>query len=151
MWKFLHIACMFGAVSIAVGGGLLRNAILRGGDPEAIRRALATQKRLENLVAGPLFLAGVAFGFVTALTTGFNLTAPWLVISYVLIVAIFVQAFVLYEPHIRKVEAAVASSNGEPSPQLHALVRSPRIPVSSGIDMFLFGAIIFAMVVKPFS
>jgi uncharacterized membrane protein len=151
LWKFLHIASMFGAVSIVVGGGLIRNAILRGGQLASIRRVLATQRRLENLAAGPLFAAGVVFGVITALTTGFSLLAPWLLTAYALVIAIFVHAFVFSDPHIKKVEEAAASSDEGPSPQLQALIRSPRIRVHSGVDMFLFAAIIFAMVVKPFS
>jgi uncharacterized membrane protein SirB2 len=84
MWRFLHIASMFGAVTLGVGGILFRNAVVRSGDVAAIRQALAVERRLAHLVATPLFIAGVAFGFVTAVTIGFDLTAPWLVTAYVL-------------------------------------------------------------------
>ncbi len=40
-WKFLHIAAMFGAVSIFVGQGVLSAAIASTGDVRAIRRTLA--------------------------------------------------------------------------------------------------------------
>jgi uncharacterized membrane protein len=151
LWKFLHIACMFGAVAIVVGSAVIRNAILRGGDVVAIRRVLAAERRLGNLVAGPLFLAGLVFGFVTAVTVGFDLTAPWLVIAYVLVVAIIVHGYLVYDPFIKRVEAAVESSDPDSSAQLQALIRSRRPQLHNGIDVFFFVAIIFSMVVKPFS
>jgi hypothetical protein len=29
-WKFLHIACMFGAVALLVGGGIINNQVQKG-------------------------------------------------------------------------------------------------------------------------
>jgi uncharacterized membrane protein len=152
VWKFLHIACMFGAVSMAVGGGLFRQALVRNGDVATIRRTLAVERRLGNLLGLPLFVAGIVFGFVTALTTGFDLTAPWLVTAYVLVAAIFVNGFVVYEPPLKQLEAAAAAaSDGEPSRELQRLINAPRLRVSAVVDAVLWFAIVFVMVVKPFS
>lgn len=73
MWKFLHIACMFGAFALAVGGGLVSHYVAHSGDVAAIRRVLPAWDRLANLIATPLFFLGLGFGFVTAVTVGFDL------------------------------------------------------------------------------
>jgi hypothetical protein len=152
MWRFLHIVSMFGALSVGIGAVLVRNAVVRSGDVPAMRRALAVERRLTNRVSLPLFLAGIAFGFVAAVTIGFDLTAPWLVTAYLLVVATFVNAFVLDEPHVRKLQAALAASKDDrPSAELAALTRSKRTRFASVVDAFLWFAIIYTMVMKPFS
>jgi hypothetical protein len=159
---------MFGAISIVIGGGLMRNAILRravglglilkgggaveeGGDLQAIRRVLAADWGLGYLVATPIFIAGIAFGFITAITGPFDLTAPWLVIAYVLLAGIFVNGLVFYDPYVKKIKVEAENSDGEPSPQVQAMIRSPRLRFVSGIHILLVVAIIFTMIVKPFS
>jgi hypothetical protein len=152
MWKFLHIACMVGAVAVLAGGGAFRNAVLRIGSVESIRAALAAERRLSNAVGAPLLLAGVAFGFVTAVTTGFNLAAPWLVTAYVLLALNVANGVVLYEPHAKRLQAAAdASGDDEPSDELAALIGSPRTRVLNAVDAALWLAIVFVMVAKAFS
>jgi uncharacterized membrane protein len=152
MWRFLHIASMFGAVTLGVGGILFRNAVVRSGDVAAIRQALAVERRLAHLVATPLFIAGIAFGFVTAVTIGFDLTAPWLVTAYVLVGVIVVNSLVLDEPYVRRLQTAIASNgDDEPSAALTSLTESSRPQVASIIDVSLWIAVIYTMVMKPFS
>jgi uncharacterized membrane protein len=152
MWKFLHIGCMFGAASMAVGGALFRQTLVRNGDVATIRRALSVERRLGNVVALPLFVAGVAFGVVTALTTGFDLTAPWLVTAYVLVAGMLVNGFAVYEPPLKQLEAAAAqASDGKPSQELERLISAPRLRASTAVEVALWLAIIFVMVAKPFS
>ena len=152
IWKFLHIACMFGAFALAVGGGLVSHYVVLSGDVAAIRRVVPAWDRLGNVIGIPLFFLGIGFGFVTAVTTGFDLLAPWLLIAYVLVVAILVNGFAVYEPQLKRLNAAAAaSSDNQPSPELRALIDSPRTKVAFGSEVALWVAIIFTMVVKPFN
>lgn len=148
-WRFLHIVCMIGAIALAVGVELYLNVLLRGGEIQMIRRALAVERRLGNWVFFPLFLAGAVFGVIAALTIGWDLTAPWLLLSYGLVVAIFVNGYAYYEPHTRRM-AALAENDDETSrAQLQALVHSPRTWVASGIDIGLWFAVLFVMTFRP--
>jgi hypothetical protein len=61
IWKFLHIAAMFLAVSIFVGQGMLSGAVARTGDVRAVRRMLAAEDRFAP-IGGAMFLLGVVFG-----------------------------------------------------------------------------------------
>jgi uncharacterized membrane protein len=150
--KFLHVACMFGAVTVIAGGGLISGRVLRSGNVAAIRRVLDVERRIGNLVGGPLFIGGIAFGLIAALAGGFDLTARWLLIAYVLVAANFANGVLLYEPHARRLAAAAeASDEGAPSAELRALIDAPRTNIVPGADALLWLAIIFVMVVKPLS
>lgn len=149
-WKFLHIAAMFGAVSVFVGQGLLSAGIARTGDVRAIRRAIAVESRL--LPAGVVLLVlGIVFGVVTVLTGGFDFTAPWLLIAYGLVVVVFATGIGYHGPRGRKLQAlAEASPEDEPSEALRALIDAPSARVVTALDSLLWLALIYVMVVKPF-
>jgi uncharacterized membrane protein len=150
IWKFLHIACMFGAVTLIAGSALVVGGVLRSGNVQAIRRVLAVERRLTNMVGAPLFIAGIAFGFITALSGGFDLTARWLLLAYVLVAANFANGIGLYEPHAKRLAAAAEASDvTTPSPELRALIGSRRTWLVPSMDLALWLAIIFVMVVKP--
>jgi hypothetical protein len=151
-WKFLHVACMLGAFTIGVGGGTLAHHVVATGDVAAMRRVLPTWDRIGNLVAVPLFVLGLGFGLLTGVTGGFDLTAPWLLISYGLVVGILVHGFAVYDPQLQRLKAAAAASPvDQPSPDLRALIESPRTQVTFGVEVGLWLAVIVTMVTKPFS
>src|SRR5919106_2967237 len=95
IWKFLHISCMFGAVSIFVGQGMLTGVVARSGDVRALRRVLAAADRFGPF-GGGLFLLGIVLGFVAAIVGDLDLTQAWLVIGYALTLFIIVTAFVYH-------------------------------------------------------
>jgi hypothetical protein len=151
VWKFLHIAAMFGAVSIFVGQGLLSAGIARTGDVRAIRPALAAEARFQPTGVA-LFVLGIVFGVVTALTGEFDLTAPWLLIAYGLVLVTLVTGVAYHAPRGKKLQAlAEASSENELSAPLRALIDAPSARVVVALDSLIWLAIIYAMVVKPFS
>jgi uncharacterized membrane protein len=83
---------------------------------------------------------------------GFNLTEPWLLIGYVLAAIILVNAFAYHIPTANKLKALTeASSADEPSPELRAAINAPIGPVMNVVDGFVWLALIFVMVAKPFS
>lgn len=90
VWKFLHIAAMFLAVSIFVGQGMLSGVVARSGDVVALRRVLSGEDRFAP-IGGAMYVLGTVFGFVTAITADFDLTQTWLVVSYVLAAFILVN------------------------------------------------------------
>ena len=149
-WKFLHIASMFLAVSIFVGQGMLSGAVARSGDVRALRRVLKAEDRFAP-IGGGIFLLGIVFGFITAITGDLDLTQTWLIIAYVLAALILVNAFAYHIPQARKLEAAAETSpDDQPSPELRALVEAPSAIWINVFDGLLWLAIIYLMVVKPF-
>ena len=151
IWKFLHIAFMFVAVSIFVGQGMLVGAVARSGDVLAVRRMLATEARFAP-VGGAMFLLGIVFGFVTAITSDFDLTATWLLIGYGLSLFILVNGLTYHQREAEKLKAAAAAApEDQPSDQLRALAGSPSVFVMNVIDGLAWLGLIFVMVTKPFS
>jgi hypothetical protein len=149
-WKFLHIACMFGAVALLVGGGIINNQVQKGKDVRAIRGVVAAEGRVTP-AAGILMLAGLVFGFVTAIAAGFSLTAPWLLISYGLVLAIILVGAFYHGPEGKRLEEAAANSpDDEPSGELQVvLAGGSRTRVVNFVDAVLWIGLIFTMVVKP--
>ena len=151
IWQFLHVAAMFAAVSIFVGQGLLEGAVARSGDVLALRRVLAAEDRFAPL-GGGLFLLGIAFGFITAITGSLDLTQPWLIIGYVLAAIILVNAFAYHIPTANRLKAlADASPDQEASSELRAAIDAPIGGIMNLVDGVVWLALIFDMVVKPFS
>ena len=151
VWKFLHVAAMFGAVSIFVGQGLLTGVVARSGDVPALRRVLAAGDRFTPF-GGGLFLLGIVFGFVTAIVGELDLTQAWLVIGYALAALIIVTAVVYHAPTDAKLKAAVANApDDRPSEELRALADEPTGRFVNVVDGLAWLGIIFVMVTKPFA
>src|SRR5688572_33508903 len=109
VWKFLHIASMFVAVSIFVGQGMLSGAVARSGDVPALRGVLATEDRFAP-IGGAMFILGIVFGFLTAITGDFDLTQTWLLIGYALALFILVNGVTYHRSQAEKLKAAAAAS-----------------------------------------
>ena len=150
IWKFLHIAAMFAAVSIFVGQGMLSGAVARSGDVRAVRRILAAEDRFAPL-GGGLFLLGIVFGFIAAITSDFDLTETWLLIGYALALFILVNGLTYHRMQAEKLKAAAAAgSEDQPSDELRALAGAPSGVAMNVIDGLAWLAIVYVMVAKPF-
>jgi uncharacterized membrane protein len=151
IWKFLHITCMFLAVSIFVGQGMLSGAVARSGNVRALRGVLAAEDRFAP-IGGAMFLLGVVFGFLTAITSDFDLTQTWLLIGYALSLFILINGVTYHRSQAEKLKAAAtASSDDQPSDELRAIAGAPSVAVMNTIDGLAWLAIIHVMVAKPFS
>ena len=151
IWKFLHIASMFVAVSIFVGQGMLSGAVARSGDVRAVRRILAAEDRFAP-IGGGVFLLGIVFGFITAITSDFDLTETWLLIGYALSLFILVNGLTYHRSQAEKLKvAAAAGSEDQLSDELRALAGAPSGVVMNVIDGLAWLAIIYVMVAKPFA
>ena len=147
VWRFLHIAAMFLAVSIFVGQGMLSGAVARSGDVVALRRVLSAEDRFAP-VGGAMYLLGIVFGFVTAITGDFDLTRTWLVIGYVLAAFILVNGLTYHRAHAEKLKAAAEAEDGDRARSLASATSATLMNVIDGIAWL---AIIYVMVAKPFN
>lgn len=148
---FLHIAVMFLAISLSLGPAVLLRVAARSGNARTIQGTAEATGRIGRVI-GPIFGLGGLLGVATAVVTGYDLLAPWLLIAYVLfVVGATVGAVVEAGWTAAVAEAAAANPELIPGPPLVAILTSTRGAVSfwafSGIVMLL----ILDMVVKPFS
>jgi hypothetical protein len=147
VWKFLHIAAMFLAVSIFVGQGMLSGVVARSGDVVATQRVLSAEDRF-TAVGGGSFVLGIVFGFIAAITGDFDLTQTWLVIAYVLAAFILINGVTYHRTQAEKLKAAAEAGDGE---RLRALAGAPSGALVNAIDGIAWLAIIYVMVAKPFA
>jgi uncharacterized membrane protein len=146
--KFLHVGSMFLGTALAIGPIALFVLILRTGDAHAIRRAFRFAEPLSR--AGGIFYGlGVVFGVITALNGGIDLTAPWLVTAYALLVGLVVSNLYADRWMKRVHVAAEAESEDTGVTELDAWRRSSGPLWSLGLAALLTLALVFVMVVKP--
>lgn len=149
VFKFLHIASMFAAVTLIFGSIVFLDLLARRADAAAYLRLDELVKRTDIVAIG-LFLMGLVFGFATALTGEFDLTASWLILAYVLVAGIFVEGIFITIPrynHIR--EVATNSDPAVAGDAIARLVRDPGHVALVTIVGMLWLGVIYVMVVKP--
>ena len=145
VWKFLHIASMFFGGAFLFAYEIVFHRAVHRGNREAVA-SLASQRTLIDNVGVGLIVAGIAFGLLTALTGGFDLTAPWLIIAYVLLALIMVVGAGPETAYAKRLAAAAEAGPDE----FEAARRDPRRNLA-WLSGLLYGAVILDMVVKPFS
>lgn len=148
---FLHIATMFTAVMVAFGSRTLMRLAYMTGQVAAVRGVGMAVARISPAIPF-LFIAGGAFGLLTAINFGFDLLSPWLVIAYTLFAIAMLLGIVEDRPWVRRMGALLAETpDGPLTPEIRAMFAGTRAVVLTIISYAIFALIIFDMVVKPFS
>jgi hypothetical protein len=152
LWTFLHIASMFAAVMVLVGGALLATWAIRRRDLEGLRTYFRIAPRMDS-IGGLLFVAGIVFGFVNAWAFGWDLMTGWLLLAYVLVAAIAIVGGSV-GPYLKRVKAALEQSDADDrttiSDELEAELARPNVTIAAGVLLLLVALIIWDMVFKPF-
>ena len=147
--KFLHIAFIFGGITLIYGTEILLHRISRSGDTRAIRAAFGMAKPVAT-AAPAIFWMGVAFGLTAGVVNGYNLLAPWLLATYVLVAALLVSGLTVTVPWMNRVGAlAVAAPDGPASPELTAVLHDRSVMVLMYASLVVDVAILALMVFKP--
>jgi hypothetical protein len=141
---FLHVLTMFAIVAIHSGPQFLALAAARTGQTSALGSVASLYARTGRAVP-PLGILGALFGIATALTGGFNLLAPWLLIAYALFVLLVVYGGVVSAPYV----VALGEAARENRPNLEQLL-GPRLTAIVLVDALILVLIIADMVLKPF-
>jgi len=142
--KFLHISAMFAATSLAVGPIVVYYLIARTGDANALKTAMKFDEALER-TAGGFYGLGLIVGAAAALSGSLDLTAPWLLTAYALVVLLIVNNLYL-SLRMRALKEVASSGN---SASLGALSRARALTVSIlGLGLITL-ALVYTMVAKP--
>ena len=153
IFKLLHILSMFSVVAMEIGAEFLYAFAVSRRDV----RALATIHRiLEQARLGPIsiavFIAGVVFGLLTALTGALDFLAGWLIAAYVLVAVIFVSGSRLWPKILLPlgVKAVEAEAGQRPVDDVvRAMVASHAVRWFVAMAT-IFVLIILDMVLQPF-
>jgi hypothetical protein len=148
---WLHITVMFSAITISYGPAFLADLAYRSGRVSTLRGVALAAAPLGRFI--PVFyFAGGLLGLVTAINFGYNLLAPWLLIAYVLFASAIVTGIgfnAKFGPRV--IQATADVPDGPLTPEITALFTDPRYRLVTTIDYVVVIAILFDMVVKPFS
>ncbi len=146
---YLHIFTMFLAVAVSVGSELVLHQVAATESVVALRTVLGAVEPLGKAIP-MLYGIGFLFGLIAAITVGFNLLAPWLLMAY----ALFVVTMALGARTTKwatLVGRAVATNQGDtPSPELQQLLADKRARQMLWINLIVVALIVFLMVFKPF-
>jgi MFS family permease len=149
IFVFLHVLVMFVAVAAAYGPALMMLTLNRRRDTVALRGVMKATLDLGRLV-GPLFGLGIALGVIAIFLHNFDPLAGWLVIAYVLVTISALMLIFVTTPWLKRVAAAAeASPDDRYSPELVALLNSPRNRLLLLVDALVIVALIADMVLKP--
>ena len=144
--KLVHVTAMIGVITLWVGPWIIWDLVARTGDRSALRR-VDHVSQMTSQIGFTLLLVGVAAGFVTAIVGGFDLTAPWLLIAYALLLSDLVVLRWI-GVHVSRVRAA----QNDPEADLKAVASSPRAALTIAVIVaFWFLSCSADMVLKPFS
>jgi hypothetical protein len=142
--KFLHISAMFAATSLAVGPIVVYYFVARTGDAGALKTAMKFDEALER-TAGGFYGLGILLGVAATLTGSLDLTAPWLLTAYALVVLLIVNNLHL-SFRMRALKDAARSGN---SAALGALSRTRALTASIAALGLITLALVYTMVAKP--
>ena len=150
IFKYLHVVSMFFAVALAVSGEIVVRRVAQSGDVRAIRTTVEKVKPLSGPIATGLFLAGVVFGIIAALTGQIDLLRPWLIAAYVAFIVAIAIGVIITDPWVARLEqAAAASPDGAASAELVAVVDDGRARIGAWALQGMIAFMVFLMVVKP--
>ena len=148
-FQFLHVITMFAAVAAATMPELVLHVIARRGDVAGLRGFMPIAAVAGRLIP-ILFVVGLVFGIIAALTGQIDLLRPWLIASYVVFAIAMATGALLSEPWGRRLgEAAFGSPLDAPNPELVAAIHDRRGVISTVVLMSAIVVIVFLMVVKP--
>jgi hypothetical protein len=142
--KFLHVSAMFAATSLAVGPIVVYYLVARTGDAGALKTAMRFDEALER-TAGGFYGLGILVGAAAALTGSLDLTAPWLLTAYALVVVLIVNNLYLSLRMRALRELAIAGN----TPALAALSRARALTASIAALGLITLALVYTMVAKP--
>ena len=152
IFKFLHIALMFSSFALIWATDILFFQAAWRGDVAGLRTIARYGMRVIP-IAIALFFIGIGVGALTAIVGGFNLLAPWLLLTYGLIIAMVVLGAGIETPIMERLarKAEEEADAPEPSPELRRMMADRRPLILVAISVLLWFAVIYTMVVKPLS
>ena len=145
IWKLLHVVSMFGVITLWVGAWVVWDLVARTGDRSALRR-VDHASQTTGQIGFALLLTGIVAGFGTAIVGGFNLTAPWLLIAYALVLGdLLVLRWATV--HVTRVRAA----QNDETADLSGVASTARANATLVVIVGFWLLLIADMILKPFS
>ncbi|HTX57104.1 MAG TPA: DUF2269 family protein [Candidatus Acidoferrales bacterium] len=147
MTQFVLTAHVFFATlgfGMAIAFELLLVAVARSQHVDAIRTAYSVAARYRPLIGLSLLLA-ILLGFYLAMAGGYSLTAPWLLVSYAMIVVGGLTFGAFIQRRTRRILSLVADSDAAMSEELRSVTASVT-PLAAVVLLIVMFVILGAMI-----
>jgi hypothetical protein len=135
---------MVAATSLAVGPIVVYYLVARSGDAGALKTAMKFDEALER-TAGGFYGLGILLGVAATLSGSLDLTAPWLLTAYALVILLVVNNLYL-SLRMRALKEVAATGNNA---ALAAHSRSGALTASIEALGLITLALVYTMVAKP--
>ena len=147
--KFAHVLTIIAAIALAEGTSLPTYLAGRRRDVEGVRQGVILGEAGER-IANPLALVSIIFGIAAALAGQIDLTASWLVATYVLLGLAVGFGIVGGFRHIEGIKrVAIGSPTDAPSAELVAALSSLWTIAVVFLPPLIMATIVLLMVLKP--
>jgi uncharacterized membrane protein len=151
----LHVVAAFWFVAGLLGRNVTMARARVATDIRMLDELVTLSGRFERMMVIPGSIAVTVLGLLAAWALGRPLAGPddwWLLTSLLLFVAIGVLVPVVFLPHGKVFEHALADARagGEVTPELRAALRDPAVRNARAAELLVVAAIVGLMVTKPF-
>jgi len=140
----LHILLFVFSFAFTAGVSIIGNRVAGTRDAKTIHAYFSAVRPL-SITGGIGWLLTAAAGGALAHAYGLDMTAPWLIYSYIAFAVLILTGFLLHNPWQAKVVAASAA----PGPELQALLNAPAHKLASALSALSVLALVFLMTVRP--
>jgi hypothetical protein len=141
---FLHILFFVFSFAFTAGLSIFADRLTRTADAKTIHAVYSAILPLSIAGGVGWILTGVV-GAALAGAYGMDMTAPWLLGTYVVFAVLLLDGFLLHLPWQRKVIAASVS----PGPELEGLLHAPTHRVASGVSAVSILILVYLMTARP--
>ena len=151
----LHVVAAFWFVAGLLGRNITMARARTASDIRLVNELVTLSGRFERMMVIPGSFAVVLLGLLAAWALGQPLAGSnnwWLLTSLLLFVAIGVLVPVVFLPHGKVFEQALADANakGEITPDLRTALRDPAVRNARAAELVSIAVIVTLMVTKPF-
>jgi len=141
---FFHILLFVFAFTFTAGTGILLGRVAATRDAKIIQ-ATFTAARPLSMTGGICWLLTALAGVGLAHAYGLDMSAPWLIYSYIAFAVLILTGFLLHSPWQAKVIAASAAGG----PELDAVLQSPIHRIASGVSAVSVLTLVYLMTARP--
>jgi len=140
----LHILLFVFSFAFTAGVSIIGNRVAGTRDAKTIHAYFSAVRPL-SITGGIGWLLTAAAGGALAHAYGLDMTAPWLIYSYIAFAVLILTGFLLHNPWQAKVVAASAA----PGPELDTILNAPVHRIASIVSALSVLAIVYLMTARP--
>jgi hypothetical protein len=146
LFALLHVGAAFLFVAGYVATSALTELARRSADEQTLRSAIGFSGWFDRRLLIPFSMIAAIAGLILVPLRGYAWTAPWIVASVVLYVAVVGIGIFVWGPRGGRVEAALAAGRSD---EVRVLLHEPRFVLLSRVENATVALIVALMILRP--